>query len=219
MDILKKLLLLLVGLGFVGSVVAQQSILAVSPNTAAAGDSGVLVQITLPGTTPPTPLTNANILDCRIGTNTGASVTRVDLETVTALFNFAADATSGTEDVLITFQTPQGSLDFTSAGGFAITGGIPPPPPVVVTNNQPMATTYPIVDTAQVDFYDDSASIHSPSNGEAFFGQDGTYVGRQMDYTVSGDGLTVLDNVTGLTWTQSHDWNDDGLLDSNDKMT
>ena len=35
----------------------------------------------------------------------------------------------------------------------------------------------------------------------------------------SDDGLTVLDNNTGLTWIQSPDTNGDGVIDSNDKLS
>ena len=89
----------------------------------------------------------------------------------------------------------------------------------VVTNTQPVAGLYPMVDTAQANFYDDSSTISAPVTNAAFYGQDGQYAGRQPSYSVSDDGLTVYDNVTGLTWTQSHDWNGDGDLDADDKMT
>ncbi len=80
------------------------------------------------------------------------------------------------------------------------------------------ARAYPIVDTAQDGFYDNSADITEPGTNDAFYGQDACYDGNQPAYLVSPDGLTVYDYNTGLTWTRSHDWSGDGNLDSDDKM-
>jgi hypothetical protein len=78
---------------------------------------------------------------------------------------------------------------------------------------------YAIVDTGQTTFYDnDSKVIAAPSPGEPFYGQDAQYAGNQPSYTLSADGLTVYDNVTGLTWTRSPDLNGDGDIDTNDKL-
>jgi len=79
--------------------------------------------------------------------------------------------------------------------------------------------SYPIVDTGQDECYDSRSPISAPSAGAAFYGQDAQYAGNQASYTVSADGLTVRDEVTGLTWTQSADWTGDGTMDVNDKMT
>lgn len=57
------------------------------------------------------------------------------------------------------------------------------------------------MDTNQGLCYDDSVRIDSPSEGEAFYGQDSQYTGNVPCYTDNGDG-TVTDNVTGLTWAQ-----------------
>lgn len=81
------------------------------------------------------------------------------------------------------------------------------------------AANYPIVDTAQTACYDANAVIAAPSPGAAFAGQDAQYTGRPMSYTLSGDRLTVRDNVTGLTWTRSPDRNNDGLINYSDKFT
>ena len=43
--------------------------------------------------------------------------------------------------------------------------------------------------------------------------------GNQPSYTLSGDGLTVVDNVTGLTWQRSPDTNGDGSIKASDKLT
>lgn len=48
--------------------------------------------------------------------------------------------------------------------------------------------------------------------------QGGSQEGYNLSsYTVSDHGLTVYDNVTGLTWTQSADL--DGDIDADDKLT
>jgi hypothetical protein len=79
--------------------------------------------------------------------------------------------------------------------------------------------TYPIVDTGQVECYDDTVVIAAPALGEAFYGQDAQYDGYQPNYTLSDDGLSVTDNITGLTWTQSPDLDKDGDIDADDKLT
>jgi hypothetical protein len=79
--------------------------------------------------------------------------------------------------------------------------------------------SYPIVDTQQTTCYDDSTEISCPSVGESYFGQDAQFEGSQPSYTLSADGLTVYDNVTGLTWQQSADTNGDGTIDASDKLT
>lgn len=63
---------------------------------------------------------------------------------------------------------------------------------------------YPIVDTGQAACYDNSSEIAWPAIGEAFFGQDAQFADHPSSYTVSDDGLTVLDHVTGLTWQQGY---------------
>lgn len=82
------------------------------------------------------------------------------------------------------------------------------------------AATYPIVDTGQTACYnDDGPAISCPTAGQAFYGQDAQFDGNQPSYTLSADGLTVTDNVTGLTWTQSPDLDGDGNIDIDDKLT
>lgn len=82
-----------------------------------------------------------------------------------------------------------------------------------------IGTTYPIVDTGQTDCYNGTTAITAPEAGAAYYGQDAQHTGNQASYTVSGDGLTVLDNVTGLTWTKSPDWDGSGTIDADDKFS
>jgi len=79
--------------------------------------------------------------------------------------------------------------------------------------------TYPIVDTDQNICYDENNQIDTPALNEDFYGQDAQYNGYQPSFTLSVDGLTVYDNVTDLTWTQTADLNRDGTIDVNDKLT
>lgn len=81
------------------------------------------------------------------------------------------------------------------------------------------ALDYAIVDTGQEDCFDNTQQIEAPTEGEAFYGQDAQYNFNLASYSPSADGLTVYDNITGLTWTQSPDLNDDGTIDTNDKLT
>jgi hypothetical protein len=79
--------------------------------------------------------------------------------------------------------------------------------------------TYVVVDTGQEKCYDNSQEIACPQPGETFYGQDAQYDGNQPSYTLSADGLTVYDSVTGLTWTQGADWTGDDVVDVDDKFT
>ncbi|MGE9294776.1 MAG: DUF1566 domain-containing protein [Puniceicoccales bacterium] len=78
---------------------------------------------------------------------------------------------------------------------------------------------YAIVDTNQSTTYGNEGTLMRPQPGDAFAGQDGQYRGNQPFYTVSDDGLTVYDNVTRLTWTQSADTNGDGEINASDKFS
>lgn len=79
--------------------------------------------------------------------------------------------------------------------------------------------TYAIVDTGQTTFFGNTTVISEPAEGGAFYGQDAQHDGNQPSYTLSSDGLTVYDNVTGLTWTHTADWDDDGDIDAEDKFS
>jgi hypothetical protein len=89
----------------------------------------------------------------------------------------------------------------------------------IVADSATASVSYPIVDTGQTACYNNNEGISCPAKDQAFYGQDAQFGGEQPSYTLSADGLTVYDNVTGLTWTQSPDWNGDGTIDSDDKFT
>ncbi len=80
-------------------------------------------------------------------------------------------------------------------------------------------TSYTIVDTGQSTCYDNNSEISCPQPDADFYGQDAQFDGNQPSYTLSADGLTVYDNVTGLTWTQSPDLDGDDDIDVDDKLT
>lgn len=76
------------------------------------------------------------------------------------------------------------------------------------------ALTFEIVDTGQINSFDASTTITSPALGDPFYGQDAQYDGNQPNFTLSGDGLTVQDNVSALVWMASPDTDQDGTLES-----
>ena len=73
-----------------------------------------------------------------------------------------------------------------------------------ITYTIPAKSTYSIVDTGQTKTYNAAVEISAPAAGQAFYGQDAQFSGVQPSYTKSSDGLTVKDNITGLTWQQNH---------------
>jgi hypothetical protein len=77
--------------------------------------------------------------------------------------------------------------------------------------------SYPVVDTEQDQCFDVQVEITCPEQGELYYGQDAQVLGNQVDYTNNGDS-TITDNVTGLMWTKSPDWNGDGDIDVDDKF-
>lgn len=78
---------------------------------------------------------------------------------------------------------------------------------------------YPAVDTGQTKCYDSSREIAPPAAGQPFYGQDAQFAGHAPRYSLSADGLTVGDDVTGLTWQRSADSDGDGVIDAGDKFT
>lgn len=75
--------------------------------------------------------------------------------------------------------------------------------------------SYPIVDTNQTSCYSSTTGDTIACSG---VGTDADYSGNQPSYALSEDGLIVTDNNTGLTWTQSTDINNDGVVDYDDKL-
>lgn len=105
----------------------------------------------------------------------------------------------------------------TAVPASAATVKSPSPEVPVPTTEAAGRLTYPLVDTAQGKCYDNQAEI--PCSQTSFPGQDAQYTGNVPSYTLSADGLTVSDNVTGLTWQRSPDTNGDGSLNKSDKLT
>jgi hypothetical protein len=81
------------------------------------------------------------------------------------------------------------------------------------------AQSYTLVDTGQSKCYDNRKEITPPNPSQPFYGQDAQFQARPASYALSADGLTVRDNLTGLTWQRSPDTDGDGLLTSRDKLT
>lgn len=68
-------------------------------------------------------------------------------------------------------------------------------------DEQVLANSYPIVETGVELFFNNTAIITEPSEGEPFYGQDAHYQNNTPSYTNNNDG-TITDNVTGLIWQQ-----------------
>lgn len=78
---------------------------------------------------------------------------------------------------------------------------------------------YPIVDSGQDHCYDNKGEMIPPKPGQPFHGQDANFRAHPANYTISTDGLTAKDNVTGLTWQRVPETNNDGTLTHADKLT
>jgi len=77
---------------------------------------------------------------------------------------------------------------------------------VIVAREAASVGSYPIVGTSQTKTWNAAGEIITASTSyAAFFGQDAQYVHTTPIYTKSSDGLTVKDEVTGLTWQKSYD--------------
>jgi len=75
----------------------------------------------------------------------------------------------------------------------------------VVPREAAYAGCYPVVSTSQTKSWDNVGNVITPVLGEAFFGQDAQFSHTAPLYTKSSDGLTVKDEVTGLTWQKTYD--------------
>ena len=102
--------------------------------------------------------------------------------------------------------TALGTLTFLGCGGSSSTdsstASLTAGDTSTITYTIPAKSTYSIVDTGQTKSYNATMEISAPSAGQAFYGQDAQISGVQPSYTKSSDGLTVKDNITGLTWQQ-----------------
>jgi len=78
---------------------------------------------------------------------------------------------------------------------------------------------FTIVDTNQAKCYNNLGEIPPPKPGEPFHGQDAQCHRHPASYELAKDGLTVHDNLTGLTWQRSPDTDGNGTLDRKDKLT
>ena len=114
--------------------------------------------------------------------------------------------TAGTFDVSLTVTGPLGGDTATSTGL------------VTAIDSSALVGTYPVVDTAQTACYDNTTSIAAPASGQSFHGQDAQYSHNPPQYSLSADGLTVHDHVTGLDWQRSPDRDGNGTINSSDKL-
>src|SRR5208283_5027555 len=79
--------------------------------------------------------------------------------------------------------------------------------------------TYTVAATGQSKCYDNWNEIAPPKPGQPFYGQDAQFQRHPASYTLSADGLTVRDNVTGLTWQRSPHAEGAGSPAWRDKLT
>ncbi|MFY8165269.1 MAG: DUF1566 domain-containing protein, partial [Sediminibacterium sp.] len=75
----------------------------------------------------------------------------------------------------------------------------------VVPRAAAYAGCYPIVSTSQTGIWDATGNSITPILGAAFYGQDAQFTHTTPNYTLSSDGKTVKDEVTGLTWQKTYD--------------
>jgi hypothetical protein len=65
---------------------------------------------------------------------------------------------------------------------------------------------YPVAGTSQTKCWDGTGNnILSPATNTSFYGQDAQFAHTTPVYTKSSDGLTVKDEVTGLTWQKTYE--------------
>jgi len=134
----------------------------------------------------------------------GQSISFTDTSTgspTTWVWAFGDGGTSTVQNPTHTYTTARTftvTLTATNAAGSAKTSKD------ITVSSPTTAGAFPIVDTSQTKCFDATSVITSPLVGAAFYGQDAQFSGTQPNYTKSIDGLTVKDNVTGLTWQQSH---------------
>ena len=82
---------------------------------------------------------------------------------------------------------------------------------LIVKRDPAYTGCYPILSTSQSTCWDSAGiQITAPLPGESLYGQDAQYPHMKPLYTKSIDGLTVKDEVTGLTWQKSYEKGDFG---------
>ncbi len=134
------LLALLLASALAGPAGAQvtNQITALDPSAAAQGESGLLVTFTLDTDSPPAPPAGIMPTSVTIGTLAGTSVTHASQYAVTAVFTIPMSEPVGARDCSVVFPTPQGTVTFSLAAGFAVTAAADTPPSIT---QQPVSRT------------------------------------------------------------------------------
>lgn len=151
------------------------------------------------------PLT-VNFTDASTGTITNRLWSFGDGTTSSAMNPSHTFTNTGSFTVSLTVFGAGGSNTLTRGGYITVTAA-------------PARGGFVVVDTGQGRCYNNTASITAPAPGQPFYGQDAQCTGVQPSYTLAGDGLTVRDNRTGLTWQRSPDTSGDGQITAADKFT
>ncbi|MBD1391125.1 sulfatase-like hydrolase/transferase [Neiella sp. HB171785] len=86
----------------------------------------------------------------------------------------------------------------------------------VEANQETVVVSSPVVDTGQRRCFSSAGGIETSCSG---MGYDADYSGNQANYSLSAAGTVVIDEVTGLVWTQSTDTNGDGQVNVSDKLS
>jgi hypothetical protein len=87
-------------------------------------------------------------------------------------------------------------------------------------NRADVALPYCVVDSGHKCVFGATGQLLKvPRAGEPFFGQDGQYRSHPFRYRLSGDGLTVYDENTGLTWQRSPKTGGGASITRRDKLT
>lgn len=135
---------------------------------------------------------------------------------VNQLWNFGDGTTSTIRNPTHTYNAAGSYPVSLTVFGAAVSNTLTRAGYIIVTTN---IGAYVIVDTGQVKCYNNTAEIVPPAFGQAFYGQDAQCNDRPSSYTLSGDGMTVYDHNTGLTWQRSPDTTGDGTISAADKLT
>jgi hypothetical protein len=110
------------------SATTVNSILSLSPSTAAQGQSGVTVTFNLNTVAPSPPPASVLPSSVALGTALGSSIAHPSQYVVTAVFSFPLGMSTGLQNATVSFTMPG---DFTLASAFTITAAAPTPPTIV----------------------------------------------------------------------------------------